>query len=573
MRTYALIIGIVLLGAFLRFTNLNWDDNQHLHPDERFLTMVVQDTSVPASFGAYLDPAISPLNPLNTKHTFYVYGNLPVTAVKYLTHWTGYDGYNDITIIGRAISALLDSLIVVAVFLVSRILLRSSGIALWSAFFYATAVLPIQLAHFYAVDTVLAFFIWISILFALLGGWKDQPGYSILSGFAAGCAVASKITGLVAVPVAIFFLFVPSIREILKSQKNKKTRIYIFGLMALIVAVFFMSFYLAIRIGSPYYFASASILDFRIHPHFLSNLRELQGFSNPDALFPPAVQWLRKSAWFGFRNTFFFGLGVFSGSVAVLGFGLYIRDFWINRKKWHLFENVASATLILWMCGLFVYLSIQPVRAMRYLIYLYPVFVIVAGYGADRLYRGISIAGRKLRISSLIVIFFSLVWPAAFMSIYTKPHSRVAASRWIYSNIRPGSVLITESWDDGLPLPIPHDPRFFYQTQDIYPYDPEDSKKLEQMNSVLAAGDYYIVSSNRAWGSITSVPDKYPETAAFYQDLFAGRLGYKLVAEFTSYPSLRYLGIPIDFPDEWAEEAFTVYDHPRVMILKKIIND
>jgi len=55
----------------------------------------------------------------------------------------------------------------------------------------------------------------------------------------------------------------------------------------------------------------------------------------------------------------------------------------------------------------------------------------------------------------------------------------------------------------------------------------------------------------------------------FYQGLFAGKLPYKKVAEFTSYPSLTYLGIPLTFPDDCAEEAFTVYDHPRVMIFKK----
>ncbi|MDO9122536.1 MAG: hypothetical protein Q7U31_12165, partial [Anaerolineaceae bacterium] len=35
-----LIIVILLIGAFFRFTGINWDDNYHLHPDERFLTMV-----------------------------------------------------------------------------------------------------------------------------------------------------------------------------------------------------------------------------------------------------------------------------------------------------------------------------------------------------------------------------------------------------------------------------------------------------------------------------------------------------------------------------------------------------
>ena len=54
-----------------------------------------------------------------------------------------------------------------------------------------------------------------------------------------------------------------------------------------------------------------------------------------------------------------------------------------------------------------------------------------------------------------------------------------------------------------------------------------------------------------------------------YQPLGNTTFVYRKVAQFTSYPSLRYLGIPIDFPDQWSEEAFTVYDHPRVTIFEK----
>jgi hypothetical protein len=155
------------------------------------------------------------------------------------------------------------------------------------------------------------------------------------------------------------------------------------------------------------------------------------------------------------------------------------------------------------------------------------------------------------------------------MSIYTKDHSRVAASKWILDTIPSDSTLTYEYWDDPLPLVVPNRLPSNYSIEEIHIFDPDTSEKWQKINSQLKAADYYIMSSNRGWGSIPTTPVRYPQAGKFYADMFAEKRGYTKYKEFFSYPSLRYLGISLDFPDQWAEEAFTVYDHPLVTIFKK----
>ena len=59
---------ILLVAALFRWYGLNWDQNQHLHPDERFLTMVGTAMQIPASFTDYLDPQVSTFNPENINY-------------------------------------------------------------------------------------------------------------------------------------------------------------------------------------------------------------------------------------------------------------------------------------------------------------------------------------------------------------------------------------------------------------------------------------------------------------------------------------------------------------------------
>ena len=157
-----------------------------------------------------------------------------------------------------------------------------------------------------------------------------------------------------------------------------------------------------------------------------------------------------------------------------------------------------------------------------------------------------------------------------------------------------GAAPINESdFDDGLPLRYENYDGFggLYQGGlNLQIYWDDDVDKLTRFVSTLSQGDYIFISSNRQWATTTRVPERYPLTTAYYRDLigcpadkdviwcynvakpgmFQGQLGYKLVQVFESFPTLDIPGvIHWQANDQFAEEAFTVYDHPKVLIFQK----
>src|SRR5262249_24816186 len=125
------------LAATLRFQGLDWDQHQRLHPDERFLSMVTVALGWPSSPAEYLDEQRSPLNPRNTGFSFYPYGTLPLAIAKGLGLASQRTGYDEVTLLGRAISAAFDLGTVALVYLLAIALYGNVWIALLASAFYA----------------------------------------------------------------------------------------------------------------------------------------------------------------------------------------------------------------------------------------------------------------------------------------------------------------------------------------------------------------------------------------------------------------------------------------------------
>ncbi|MFI5268648.1 MAG: DUF2298 domain-containing protein, partial [Chloroflexota bacterium] len=108
-------------------------------------------------------------------------------------------------------------------------------------------------------------------------------------------------------------------------------------------------------------------------------------------------------------------------------------------------------------------------------------------------------------------------------------------------------------------------------------YDDDNPAKIEMIVKDLSDADYVVMSSNRLYGSITRIPQRYPITTEYFRLLFGGQLGFQLAHEQSSYPTL--FGVPIKDDRVMGyqslaaqlqpDEAFTVYDHPQVLIFEK----
>jgi YYY domain-containing protein len=152
-----------------------------------------------------------------------------------------------------------------------------------------------------------------------------------------------------------------------------------------------------------------------------------------------------------------------------------------------------------------------------------------------------------------------------------------------------GTYLANETnYDWGLPFRVDgYDPfgGIYRGDDDLHIYWDDNADKLNHFVQILSAADYIIIPTNHQYAQVTRIPERYPLTTFYYRQLlgcpagadiikcyetaepgqYQGNLGFKLVKVFESYPTLGRLVIN----DESAEEAFTFYDHPKVLIFQK----
>ncbi|MCA9382850.1 phospholipid carrier-dependent glycosyltransferase, partial [Candidatus Dojkabacteria bacterium] len=220
-----LLVVIIVIAAGLRFYGINWDDNQYLHPDERFISLTAVTIQWPDSFSQYLDPETSPLAPVNHEgYGSYIYGTLPLFTVKALADYNETGIYGQIHIAGRTMSAVMDIGSLVLVFFISKKFL-SKRAALAAAALYAVSVISIQHSHFFTSENYVVFFTLLS--FKLLIDFMEKKAdlavfWSFFLGISFGLMLSSKLSGGL-FAIIVFYGFFVKMMKLFKKEGIKKT--------------------------------------------------------------------------------------------------------------------------------------------------------------------------------------------------------------------------------------------------------------------------------------------------------------------------------------------------------------
>ncbi|MFN2138377.1 MAG: DUF2298 domain-containing protein [Candidatus Promineifilaceae bacterium] len=502
---FVFLVVVLLLAAFLRFSGLNWDGSYHLHPDERFLTIVSSSLQAVSSPLDYLKTSTSTLNPYNIGQTFYVYGNFPMTVTRYAAEaansvcrllgeqaqtfcTSNYTAYDGIQLLGRFLSGLLDLLSILFTFLIGR-RLYDWRVGLLGALLLAIAVMPIQQSHFFTMDNwaagITTMTLYAAVRAATLGdasrAWHAR--WYVLFGVGLGLATASRVNiaplaAMIAVAALLWLLRrndiqVPNLDNLRGLPRADINHAILGVALAAIVSI------AVFRVAQPYAFSDAELAreqvfaETGLEPGFLetairsvigfngmwlANMEEIQRLQSPEASFPPALQWTdRAPILFPLANMVLYGMGLTAGITAVIG---VLWALW--RMVRFLPDWMNHAIPVIWSLGYFLFMGTRWVKSIRYFLPIYPTMLIMAAWALFTIWdtaRGAETRRGLKRAAAvalmLVAVVPSFVWAYTFSGIYQQPVTRIAASQWIFENVPSGATLLYDTVDGPQELQLP----------------------------------------------------------------------------------------------------------------------
>ncbi len=530
-----LLLLILLFSGFLRIRGINWDEDFHLHPDERFLTDLETKIYPVNSLEDYFNTSTSTLNPHNVGKTFFVYGTFPIFLVRYVAEWLNQTGYSQVHIIGRYLSTFFDMGVILFVYFIAQKLFKKPVVSLLSALFYGLATLPIQQSHYFTVDTFTNFFVTVALYLAICiftsaneDREKDKKVHAsqdlwmhVLFGVVAGLAAASKINAVVCAILLPLADILGNYRKLKSSSQQRNQLLLQLGIAALTCLLTF-------RILQPYAFEGPGFFGISLNPKWLDNLRELSVLSSGDINYPPSTQWARRPFYFAWQNLVQWGFGISIGIPALIG---------VVVMGWKILKGNWKPYFLLWI-WIVLYGGWQSQvwnPTMRYLLFIYPMLAISAAWLVEAVISWL-LTDKKIWKVILAVCLLCIVlggstaWALGFSEIYTRPITRVAANEWIYKNVEGPINLLISGVDEDFSQPLEY-PHYIDLTQTnpiFFRFTPEQDETLnafiiekiqnysgEYNNQALAVSLYEIVEDNPVLLQSTQVAlDAWNESSA-----------------------------------------------------------
>jgi len=586
---------IIIVAAAFRFYGLAWDGGYLFHPDERKILLVASELRLPSNALEFFSTD-SPLNP-----KFFAYGSFPIYLLKLLSvfaptpalaaPWR--EDFIGRALLGRALSALFDLGTIALTFLLARRLYDATT-GLLAAACLALTVLHIQLAHFYAVDTLLTMLVVATMYFAARFAQTRARRDRLAMSVAFGLAMATKVSALP--------LVVPIVVAVLRRERESGRQ----GEQEKILPVSpsprlrnWLNQFWSARAPLARILVVALVVFIVTQPYALLDPIRYLGQVGTESLvargwldYPYTRQYADTLPYvYPIAQSSVWGMGLPLGIFAWLGSALFVWRGW-RARDWR------DGFILAWALVYFVIVGGQYAKHLRYLLPLLPFLFVMAASA----FKGSRFAVSRftphashltyyvLRIAYSVILVTTFVYALAFVSIYAREHPWLTISRWIYANIPARATMAIEHWDEVLPVPMrlgetaraPGD----YTLLTLPMYDADDATKLATMVNTLHDAEYIVLATQRLSAPITRLAARYPMSSRYYRALFAGQLGFELVASASNHITLVGIVIVDDRFDglapprvsasdarvwNWgrADESFTVYDHPLPLVFKK----
>ncbi|MFH1561323.1 MAG: glycosyltransferase family 39 protein [Patescibacteria group bacterium] len=511
---FNLLVTVLLLT---RVFSLSWGNGYFFHPDENNMAWAVERLSWPE------------LNP-----GFFAYGQFPLYLVYYFYQFLLFVSgggvfarvpFDQAVYLLRLVSALFSVLTVLFGYqLAKQLALKNDRLAKIYSLLLVFCPGLVQATHFGTTESILIFSAVTTAFFGFRFWHKQEKKDLFFLGLVLAIGVASKASAALFLPVAFLLVL---------GRPKRVKNLFIFTL-CLMLLVLLLSPYSLLDYQS---FLSTFNYEARVASGAISVFYTSQFIDSQAFVF----QLLKILPWvLGLPSFVFLIFTVFKNFK-----NLFKKSVWSSRFL------IPAITILPWL----IFNGLLFAKWTRFLIPVVPFLLLIVAWQLSRL-------SKKMSYLLLLV----LVLPGiVFSKIYFEKDIRIKTSDWLNQNIPVGSVVLSEG-GNVVDLPVGGSERFETINFDFYSLENNPEKQDELVESISRA-DYVLLPSRRVFANRWQRPETFPATFEYYQQLFSGQLGFKLVKEFKVFNWWQEILLGGDLS---SEETWTVFDHPTIRLFGRI---